>query len=112
MINIDSFYFGNMLIKGRKFTNDVSVSWDGEIINRNSGHLFSENEFLNVLMKDPEVVVIGTGTAGLMKVDPAIEVKARIEGVELVIRPTAQAVEIFNKYAKRNKVIGVFHLTC
>ncbi|MBU3897012.1 MAG: hypothetical protein KJ697_03725 [Nanoarchaeota archaeon] len=112
MINIDSFYFGNMIIKGRKFTNDLSVSWDGEVIPRKSEHLFTENDFVDIIMKNPEIVVIGTGTAGLMKIAPGVQVKAGIEGIQLVVKPTAQAIEEFNKYAKRNKVIGVFHLTC
>ncbi|MDD5416639.1 MAG: MTH938/NDUFAF3 family protein [Candidatus Aenigmarchaeota archaeon] len=112
MVSIDSFYFGNIIIKGRKFTNDVSVSWDGEVIPRQSSHIFSENDFHDMIMKEPEIVVIGTGTAGQMKVDPGVSVKAGVEGVQLVIKPTAQAVEEFNKYSRRNKVIGIFHLTC
>jgi hypothetical protein len=112
MVKIDSFIFGNIIIKGKTFTDDVVVSWDGEVSLKQKTHAFSKSEFQNILMKEPEIVIIGTGTAGLMKVDPSIEVAAKIEGVELMIRPTQQAIEDFNKYALRRKVIGVFHLTC
>ncbi len=63
-------------------------------------------------MKQPEIVVIGTGTVGNVKVEPGAEVLAKIEGVELIMKTTPQAVEEFNKLTRTKKVIGVMHVTC
>ncbi len=112
MINIDSFIFGNIIINGRKFSNDVIVFWDGEIQDRKKAHAFTKDEVQNVLMKEPEVVIIGTGTGGLAKADPAIEVAARLEGVELLTMKTPEAVLEFNKLSRRRKVAALLHLTC
>lgn len=112
MPKVDSSYFGSIIIDGKKFNSDVIVSWNGEIKERQSSHDFTKSEFQDILMRDPEIVVIGTGTAGLMKVDPSIEVLAKVEGIELIARQTPQATEEFNKYAKRKKVVAIFHVTC
>ena len=112
MIKVDSFIFGSIIINGRKFGDDVTVAWDGEVITKKSAHAFSVNDLRDMLIKAPEVVIIGTGTAGQVKIDPNVQITAGVEGVELIIKPTAQAIEEFNRQSKRRKVIASFHLTC
>ena len=112
MVNIDSSYFGNIIIDGRKFDHDVIVDWKGNVIKKQSSHEFSRRDLQDLLLKDPEVVVIGTGTARMMKIDPSAEVEARMNDVELISASTPDAIKEFNKHAKRRKVIGVIHVTC
>lgn len=112
MPKIDSSYFGVIIVDGKKYNKDIVISWDGEIEQRNSSHSFTKSELQTILMKQPEVVVIGTGTVGNVKIEPDAEVLAKIEGVELINKITPQAIEEFNKLSRRKKVIGVMHLTC
>ncbi len=112
MVKVDSFYFGNIIIDGKKFDNDVIVCWDGEIIDRIKSHSFTKEEFQNILMKEPETVIVGIGTGGIVKVEDSVQVSAKTEGVELIIKKTPEAVEEFNKLAKKKKVVAMFHLTC
>lgn len=112
MPRIDSTYFGSIIIDGKKFDSDMTICWDGEIQHRPSSHNFTKEELHDILMKDPEIVIVGTGTGGLMKVDPAAEVLAKLKGVELIQKLSMQAAEEFNKLSRKKKVIAVIHVTC
>ena len=81
---IDSAFFGSFIIDGKKYDHDVIVSWRGEIHERRKTHEFTKAELMGILMAAPEVIVIGTGHSGVLKVGPGVEVAARLEGVELV----------------------------
>lgn len=112
MVKIDSFYFGNIIINGRKFQRDVVISWNGEINERDGSHIFTKADYNEIMLRDPEVIVIGTGIMQNVKVDPSVEVAAKMNGVEIIAKPTMVAIEEFNKLVKKKKVIGVIHLTC
>ena len=112
MIKIDSFIFGNIIINGRRYEDDVIISWDGEVTDRKKTHMFSKDEVQNVMMKSPEIIIIGTGTGGLAKIDPAVEIATKLEGIELIIKKTPEAVEDFNKLSRRRKVVAMLHITC
>jgi hypothetical protein len=110
---IDGAFFGSLLIDGRKYNNDVIVSWNGEIKDRPSSHDFTNAEMDSILMNDPDVVVIGTGHSGMVKVAHDVDVSARLKGVELVVKPTVQAMQEYNKFARLGKhVVAVLHATC
>ena len=67
MIRIDSFYFGNIIINGRKFQSDVIISSSGEITEKEGNHVFGRREYNDILMRNPEVIVLGTGTVPMLK---------------------------------------------
>ncbi len=110
-MRIDSTCFGSIIVRGRKYESDVIIFWDGEIIEREKSHNFSKGELQDILLKEPEIVVVGTGQSGLMKVDESAEILAGLEGVKIVAKPTPQAIEEFNKLSGK-KVAGIFHVTC
>jgi len=112
MIKINSFRFGSLVINNKKYDNDMTVHWDGEVIPRESTHEFSRNELMDLLLKGPEIIVIGTGTAGCVVIDKNAEKLAKNKNVELIIKKTPDAVEDFNKLTKDKKVIAVLHVTC
>lgn len=113
MVKFDNAYFGSVIIDGKKYEYDVVVSWDGEILERAKAHTFSKAELLDILQKEPEVIVVGTGQSGLVKIDKDAEIEAKIQGVELVAKTTQQAIEEFNKLVKiKKKAVAVIHVTC
>jgi len=113
MVRIDSTYFGSIIVNGEKFDGDMIICWDGELRERQSSHLFSKEELRELLMKDPEAIIIGTGTAGLMKIDPSIEITAKMEGISIHKHKSVKAIQEFNKLARKNKrAIAVIHVTC
>lgn len=112
MPKIDSSYFGSMIIDGKKFDRDLQIFPSGEIKERERTHTVSKREISDLLMHEPEAIIIGTGNSGLMKVEPDGIVAAQLEGVEIISKPTAQAVQEFNKLSRGKKVAAVFHVTC
>lgn len=112
MPKIDNSYFGSIIIDGRKFDGDVVISWDGRIESRPGSHTFTKVDLNELLMRDPEVIVVGTGTVGNVKVEPAAEVAARLAGIELIAKLTPAAISEFNRHVRRKRAIGVMHVTC
>jgi hypothetical protein len=112
MVNIDSSYFGNIIVDGKKFDHDVALDWKGGIQKRPGSHQITRRDIQDLLLKDPEVIIIGTGTAGMMKVDPSAEVEARMSNIDLIVKITPDAIKEFNKHAKRRKAVAIMHVTC
>ena len=112
MVKINSFQFGSLTIGNKKYDSDVIIFWDGELIERESSHTFSKNDLIDLLLKEPETVIIGTGTAGCVNIAEGVKEYARKNKVEVIVEKTPEAVECFNKMSKLRKVAAIFHLTC
>lgn len=112
MVKINSFRFGSLKINNKTYENDMIVHWDGELATRESDHNFSKGDLIDLLVKGPDTIVIGTGTAGGVKIEKAAENFAMSKNVELIAKKTPEAIEEFNKLSKERKVIAVIHVTC
>jgi hypothetical protein len=112
MVKINSFRFGSLTINNKTYDTDMVVSWDGELIPRESSHTFSKEELMDMLVKGPEVILIGTGTAGCVKIDKDVEDLAQSKNVEIMAKKTADAVDEFNKASKKKKIVAMLHVTC
>ncbi len=114
---IDSYEFGFIVIDNKRYTSDVIV-FPEKIIDgwwRKEGHKLYVEDLREILQHEPkpEVLVVGTGYYGIVKVSPEVESTLKSHGIELVAQPTREACETFNKFLKSNKrVAGAFHLTC
>jgi hypothetical protein len=111
-MKIEKYSFGSIKISGKDYDTDLIISWDGEISKRIRTHLFTKSEFYEILQKEPEIVIVGTGFSGLVEIDPEIEKVAQDENVKLIVKPTKEAVDDFNTLSKKKKVIAMMHLTC
>ena len=111
---IDSYKFGKMVVEGRVYSSDLIIypdridsSWW-----RKSGHRLCLEDIKEILEEKPEILVVGTGAYGLMRVDKEVKDYAQAEGIELIVDKTKNAVQKFNELASQKKTIGAFHLTC
>lgn len=111
---ISDYGFGRIVIDGKTYTSDVIVypdkvdpSWW-----RKEGHLLQEVDLSAVLGADPDIVIIGTGNMGVMKVPERTVSFLKAKGIKVFIEKTAKAVRIFNEESKKGKTVGAFHLTC
>ena len=112
MVKINSFQFGSLTINNKKYDSDVILFWDGELIERESSHTLSKNDLIDLLIKEPDTIIIGTGTAGCVNIDKEAQEYARKNNLDIIIQKTPEAIECFNKMAKLRKVAAIFHLTC
>jgi len=114
---IESYDFGVMVVDGRRYTSDV-ILLPEKIIEgwwRKEGHEIHVEDLKEILDYEPkpEVLVVGTGYYGLVRVLPEAENILKSYGIELIKQPTKQACQTFNKILNSKKrVAGAFHLTC
>jgi len=111
-MKIDSTSFGSITIEGKKYEHDVWIDTNGNITERNRNHEFTLEEF-NLITKDnPEVLVIGIGQNGVVKVDKGVYDEAKKRSIEVKADKTPKAIEIYNKYSEEKKTAAAIHVTC
>ncbi|MCP2520579.1 Mth938-like domain-containing protein [Candidatus Aminicenantes bacterium AC-335-B20] len=111
---IKSYTFGQMIVNDRKYTSDLIIfpdrikdSWW-----RKKGHSLCKEDIKEILSEKPEVLIIGTGFYGIMKVPDDLREFIKEQGIELYIEKTKKAVTLFNEMFQSKKTVGAFHLTC
>lgn len=113
---IDKYVSGQLIrIKGETFHHDVKIIGDAVVGNwwRRQGHRLDAVDIEDILDFRPEVLVIGTGYAGQMKVPSATRAVLKDSGIRIEADKTDRAVLAFNRlHQAGRKVAGAFHLTC
>jgi len=112
---VEAYSFGEIVIDGQRYTSDVIIRPDGVLANwwRKEGHKLHMEDLDKALEVQPEVLVIGTGYAGLMKVPKEVREELERRGLEVVIESTRKAWHTYNELVdKGRKVVAAFHLTC
>ena len=111
---IEHYAFGTVTVDGQVYTSDVIVLPDRVIPNwwRKSGHSLVADDLQSIAEGAVRILVVGTGSPGMMKV-PGRTIRALGErGIEAVVEPTDRAVETYNRLAPRGGVAACLHLTC
>jgi len=111
---IDSYRFGSIVIDGKRYTSDVIIYPDRVDADwwRKEGHQLHIEDLRTVLEEKPDVLVVGTGSPGLMRVPPATRDQLEAQGIELIVEPTDRAWRTYNQMQGARRVIAAFHLTC
>ena len=112
---IDSYKFGQIIVNGHTYRRDLII-FPGHVQAdwwRAQGHQLAVADLEAVLAQPPEVLVVGTGTFGRVKVLAGTEEALAAQGVELVARPTKAACDRYNELlAAGRHVVAALHLTC
>lgn len=70
-------------------------------------------EMEKLLSNNPEIIVIGTGQNGAMKLDKETIQKLQSKGAEVIFDATPRIIEIYNDQVKFGKrVNALIHTTC
>lgn len=112
---IDSYRFGEIVIDGVSYSRDVLILPSGVRGGwwRREGHNLSIEDLAEALRERPEVLVIGTGSLGLMKVPGSLTERLEALGVEVVVQRTGEACETYNRLLQAGRrVSAALHLTC
>lgn len=109
---IDSYKFGEIVVNGKTYTDDIIIFPDYVKDNwwRKQGHLLQIDDLKDVFNYKPKKLIIGTGYNGLMKVSGEVSNKADELGIELIIKKSEEACKTYNK--EKDNVIIALHLTC
>ncbi len=111
---IENYRFGEIIIQGKRFSSDVKINIKGEILSpwwRKQGHVVDVEDVEDILKDDPEILIIGQGDPGLMKVSSRLKEYLSEKNIKLIELPTKKAIEEYNRL-KGQKVVAGFHLTC
>jgi hypothetical protein len=113
-MKIDSYTFGAIIINGKTYTSDVII-YPGRVDStwwRKEGHLLQFADVEKALQARPEVLIIGTGYSGVMRVPAETVDRIAGRGIDVKVERTATAVDVFNDLQGRKTVIAALHITC
>ena len=115
MVIINSTRFGSITVDGKIYDRDDNyiVFWDGEIIGLHTAerHTFGKPELDMILKKNPEIIIVGTGDSGYLKVSEKVRSLCQERGIKLVEMVSREAVTRFNQNLDK-RVVGFIHVTC
>ena len=114
-MKIEDYQFGRITVDGESYTSDVIISPDGVDASwrREEGHKVSRADLAPVLAAEPDVLVIGTGAYGVMKVKSKADALARERCRDVHVLTTPEACKKFNELAGAGlRVVAALHLTC
>ena len=110
-----AYELSHMIVRGTKYSQDLKII-QGEIKDnwwRQDGHLLHAADINDILSAEPEVLVIGTGYAGNMRVPVSLRTRIEDQDIKVIVEKTAEATKTFNHlFAQGKDVAGAFHLTC
>jgi hypothetical protein len=111
---VESYRFGHIVIDEESYDQDVIILPDQVVSGwwREEGHRLVPKDLEAVFEADPEILVVGQGNSGRMKVLPETEQALRQRGIELVAAPTDHAVQTYNDLRTERQVAAALHLTC
>ncbi len=112
---IEEYSFGRMVVNGTVHGADLKIVGSRVVAGwwRKSGHAVEVSDVADIFVVRPEVLVIGQGNPGLMKVAEPLKKELALLGIELIEEPTAVAALTFNQLrAVGREVAAGFHLTC
>lgn len=110
---IDDTKFGEITVNGKPYDSDMTVFWTGKVSYRAKEHTLEVGELLAALRPGPEVVVVGTGQEGAIRIAPEVNQIAEQKGITMYAEKTPKAVKLFNAFSDQGKkVVGIFHVTC
>ncbi|MEM3458843.1 MAG: MTH938/NDUFAF3 family protein [Candidatus Bathyarchaeia archaeon] len=114
---IESYEFGSIVINRKKYTKDLIIFPEKILDNwwRKEGHMLNVEDLKEIFEQKtkPEMLVVGTGYYGIMKISPEVNDILKAQAIKLIAQPTKEACQTFNKFLGANKrVVGAFHLTC
>ena len=114
MNTIDSYHFGQIVIDGRKYSSDVIIFPDRvqDLWRRKKSHELTLEDIKEIMAENPEVLIVGTGAIGRMKVLPEVGQEAEALNIKLIAEPTGEACDIYNQLSSIQRVVAALHLTC
>ena len=111
---IESYSFGQICVRGTTYRADLIIFPDRILSNwwRKEGHELHMEDLEEVMREKPEVLIIGTGQAGVMAVPPDVMKNLEKTGIKVIVKKTPEACKTYNQLNETEKVAAALHLTC
>jgi hypothetical protein len=111
---IEGYRFGRITIDGQQHTNDLIILPDRIVTHwwRETGHELRPIDVEAVLDAEPELLVVGTGAYGRMRVTDETRRVLQDAGIRLIVQPTDDAVQTYEQKAGETRLAFALHVTC
>lgn len=118
-MHIDRSEFGNITIDGKTYDHDVTINLSGHVGKRHkklskevygTSHIISKAEAKDAFEKGCDLLIIGTGQDGNVRLSPEAEAYFTEKHCKVLLQPTQEAIKSFNE-AHGHK-IALMHVTC
>ena len=117
-MNVRLVSFGEIEIDGKRLQHDVVIE-DGRVRKRKKGPSKAyRGRFGHTPLSLDEAIpwsarrlIVGTGAAGQLPVMPEVLEEARRRGVDVIVRPTAEACVLLSS-ERDTGVSAILHVTC
>ena len=116
-MKINDYSFGKITVDNKTYTSDV-VMYPDKVDSkwwRKEGHYLQPADLTDIINAKPDILIIGTGASGVMKVPEETLKFVKSKGIEVHTDITSRAVGLFNKLVSEKpnkKIIAALHLTC
>jgi hypothetical protein len=113
-MKIKRYSFGQMEVNGKSYRSDLIILPDRVVEGwwRQAGHSLVPEDLVEVVAIKPNILIVGTGAYGRMKIPTTTTEYLTSIGLEIQAAATPVAVESFNRLREAGLVVGAFHLTC
>ena len=114
-MKIDSYSFGQIVINGKEYISDVIIYHDRVDASwwRKEGHRLQPGDITAALNAQPDILIIGTGYAGVLTVPRELAAHITSLGIEIMVERTTKAVELYNSFLGTKKyAVAALHITC
>lgn len=112
---IDSYKYGQIVVNGTTYTSDIIIYHDrvNKSWSRHEEHRLIPADITDALNAQPDVLIIGTGYAGVLIVPKEMAAHIAAQGIEVIIEKTSRAVELYNSLLGTKKyAIAALHIAC
>ena len=110
---IQKVAFGDIIINGERFgEKDFFLFWDS-VEATDKSHSPGVDELENMLLKEPDIVIFGTGFNNNVEISDEIKREAEKNKIELMILSTPDALKKFSEITRKGKRVAArIHVTC
>jgi hypothetical protein len=111
---IDDYRFGRMTVDGKAHTQDLILLPERVVENwwRTESHRLDTDDLQAVFDAAPDVLVVGTGAYGRVKIPAETRRALETAGIELQVARTGEAWRRYNGLREQRRTAAAFHLTC
>ncbi len=111
---IQAYRFGRIVIDDAVYNRDVIIFPDRVRPDwrRGNGHNLALEDLAEAIEGEPEVIILGRGVFGRMKVPESVHDSMTERGIEFLIIRTEEACKVYNELRERRRVIAALHLSC
>jgi len=114
-MRIEAYGFGKIRVDGRPYSSDLILYPDHIESDwwRKQGHYLQIEDLSGLVGTPCDVLIIGTGAHGAMKVSGDVEKWLEKRGIPWESHPTGRACDRYNALVDEGKrVVAALHLTC